>query len=336
MASGKEENAKGPAPGPDGEEDDYMTMIIPDPVKKETSLQRATRLKREARERGVIKSKAQLAKEADEAREKALSTSLFDAPRTQQSKGLAMMAKMGFTGGGLGKQSAKGTPPAGITEPISVAVKDNRGGVGLDAEKRRRAEESGEGQRAAKAARLFEDIDPATYRERMSRERQAEKWERQVTAAQRVAATLDGENIPGEEAEDDEIPPAERRPISTRRLKSYPKEYRAYVRKVQEQDRLKRDRALLAARRHDRDLNGDEDNDDLTALGKKVEEYVEAEDLDESDEELEEFTNLGADEQLNSVVMYLREKHNYCFWCKTAYPDRDMDGCPGTTEDDHD
>ncbi|KAJ6446260.1 uridylate kinase [Purpureocillium lavendulum] len=332
MASAREDGANSTAPNADEEEDDYMTMVIQDPVKQETSMQRAARLKRESRQRGVIKSKAQLAQEAEEAREKALSTSLLEGPRSQQSKGLAMMAKMGFTGGGLGKDSGKGNP-SGITEPISVTKKEDRSGIGHAAEKRRRAEESGEGQRNSKAVRTADDFDPAEYRDRMSRERLVEKLEKQITAAQRLAASLDDERESPNGGGDNND--AKKSITSRKRLKSYPKEYRAYIRQQQEQDRRRHDRALLATH-HDRDLNGDEDNDDITALGKRVTEYVEAEDLDESDEELEEFCSLDAEERLRSIVLYLREQHNYCFWCKQAYPDKSMEGCPGLTEDDHD
>jgi hypothetical protein len=92
------------------DEDDYMNMVFDDPTPaKESSVQRAQRLKKESRARGVIKSKAQLAEEEAAARDKALSTSLLDDPaRARKSKGLAMMAKMGFAGGGLGKRAEDG------------------------------------------------------------------------------------------------------------------------------------------------------------------------------------------------------------------------------------
>ncbi|KAG7435966.1 G patch domain-containing protein 11 [Fusarium oxysporum f. sp. raphani] len=79
-----------------------------------------------------------------------------------------------------------------------------------------------------------------------------------------------------------------------------------------------------------------EDADDKRALGKGHTVYATAEDLDEEDEELDQFNELEIGERLKSVLEYLREKHQYCFWCKMAYPDAEMEGCPGLTEEDHD
>ncbi|KAJ3529321.1 hypothetical protein NM208_g9815 [Fusarium decemcellulare] len=72
-----------------------------------------------------------------------------------------------------------------------------------------------------------------------------------------------------------------------------------------------------------------EDIDDKRALGKGHTVYATAEDLDEEDEELDEFNELEIGERLGKVLEYLRENHQYCFWCKMAYPDKEMEGCPG-------
>ncbi|KAJ4295688.1 hypothetical protein N0V88_004390 [Collariella sp. IMI 366227] len=82
--------------------------------------------------------------------------------------------------------------------------------------------------------------------------------------------------------------------------------------------------------------DAEEDEDDKKALGKKHTAYVTAEDLDEEDTELEDFNALPPDERLQKLVEHLREEYHYCFWCKFAYPDEEMEGCPGLTEEDHD
>jgi hypothetical protein len=80
-----------------------------------------------------------------------------------------------------------------------------------------------------------------------------------------------------------------------------------------------------------------EDSDDRKALGKNNETiYVTAEDLDDEDEELDDFEAMEVEEKLRRLVMYLREEHRYCLWCKCAYDDDDMEGCPGVMEADHD
>ncbi|KAK0633445.1 hypothetical protein B0T14DRAFT_506780 [Immersiella caudata] len=85
--------------------------------------------------------------------------------------------------------------------------------------------------------------------------------------------------------------------------------------------------------------DAEEDEDDRKALGKdpvQATKYVVAHDLDDEDTELDEFNALPLEERLGKVAKYLREEHRYCFWCKYAYPDAEMEGCPGLTEEDHD
>ncbi|KAH7172354.1 Nop14-like family-domain-containing protein [Fusarium sp. MPI-SDFR-AT-0072] len=269
----------------DDEEDDYMNMSFDDPTPvKETSIQRTQRLKRESRARGIVKSKEQIAEEEEAAREKALSTSMLDDAKAKKSKGLAMMAKMGFTG-----------------EPIKVSVKDDRGGIGLDNEKKRKIREAAE-ERDIKAVKL----DPDEYRER---------------------------------------PSARQRGWTMRRQKFMTLVLHYQIlemkRKIRHREEVERDRRM----RHDLEQSlsrlptyedDQEDADDKRALGKGHTVYATAEDLDEEDEELDQFNELEIGERLNSVLEYLREKHQYCFWCKMAYPDAEMEGCPGLTEEDHD
>lgn len=302
----------------DDEEDDYMNMSFEDqPPKVESSVRRSERLKRESQARGHIKSKATLAKEAAAAREEALSKSLLDDPRSKKSKGLAMMAKMGFTGGGLGKEGQDGGGGSGRTEPIKVSVKENRGGIGLDSEKKRHLQTEAEA-RAAKAPKM----DPLEYRERASKENEEARLESQLLGAQRVVEGLE------------EVPTSK----SGRVLKSIPVVYRGLVRAREEKQRNARLRHALEQSLGRLPVYDDDevDDDDKTALGLKQTSYVTAEDLDDEDEELDAFNALGAVERLRSVVEYLRREHHYCFWCKMAYPDERMEDCPGLTEEDHD
>ncbi|WJG34981.1 snoRNA-binding rRNA-processing protein NOP14 [Fusarium oxysporum Fo47] len=269
----------------DEEEDDYMNMSFDDPTPvKETSIQRTQRLKRESRARGIIKSKEQIAEEGAAAREKALSTSMLDDAKAKKSKGLAMMAKMGFTG-----------------EPIKVSVKDDRGGIGLDNEKKRKVREAAE-ERDMKAVKM----DPDEYRERPSARQRGWTMRRQKFMALALHYQI---------------------------LKM--------KRKIRHREEVERDRRM----RYDLEQSlsrlptyedDQEDADDKRALGKGHTVYATAEDLDEEDKELDQFNELEIGERLKSVLEYLREKHQYCFWCKMAYPDAEMEGCPGLTEENHD
>jgi hypothetical protein len=321
------------------DEDDYMNMTFQDPAPiKETSVQRAQRLKKESRARGIIKSKAEITQEEVAAREKALSTSLLNDPRSQKSKGLAMMAKMGFKGGGLGKKTEDGQS-SGKSEPITISMKEDRGGIGLDSEKKRRLQEALE-ERATKSVK----VDPDEYRERMRIEREDARLETQLRAAQRTAEGLDDEKTEdakgysSSSSEEAETSASKSRSISSRPLKSIPVIYRGLVRYREEKERDRRMRHDLeqSLSRLPTYENGEEDEDDKKALGKNHVIYATADDLDEEDEELDEFNALELGTRLSRLVIYLRETHHYCFWCKMAYPDAEMDGCPGLTEEDHD
>jgi hypothetical protein len=79
-----------------------------------------------------------------------------------------------------------------------------------------------------------------------------------------------------------------------------------------------------------------EDGDDRMALGRGKTRTALVEDLEEEDPELDAFNELPPAERLQKLVDHLRQTYFYCFWCKYRYPDKEMEGCPGLTEDDHD
>ncbi|TKA57852.1 hypothetical protein B0A49_11354 [Cryomyces minteri] len=329
-----------PAPNPpDDDEDDYMSMAIAEPSKqeKETSIQRRARKQREAEIKARTKPKAE--READEAaaREAALATKLDPS-----NKGAQMMAKLGFKGGALGKAN-----PDARTEPINVLVKEDRGGIGLDSEKKRKVTEDMEHE--AKRVKAEE----GDYRERVRREREEKRIEGQIIGAQKVAERLDTE---AEEAVHTGIDESEgvagehegsidglshngnANGVSTKAqkkakpLRSINLLWRGVARHRAERERENRMRydlhqSLSRLPTYD---DPDEDKEYKQAFGKEEEE-VEEEDL-----ELDEFNMLDPIERLNRLVMYLREAHRYCFWCKFQHPDTSMEGCPGITEEDHD
>lgn len=356
------------------EEDDYMNMTFDDPPAKqpETSLQRSQRLRKEGLKRGIVPSKAELAAQERQRREEGLSRSLItgaagegpdgtaaasSAPPKAKSKGLAMMAKMGFTpGSALGSRDNT----TARSEPLRIETKEDRGGIGADADKKRKLAEAAEAAGVAKRARLEELGD---YRVRMARERDAARKEKLVFAAQKVAEKMDedggGPSPPagGDTAAAPAAPAAAgsgAKAVSSRPLKSVPVVYRGLVRRREEAERDRRMRydleqssGGLSARLPAYEDEG-MDDDDKMALGgggggnagrtekKNKTVYMPADDLDEEDRELDEFETLEVGEKLAKLVAYLRKRHHYCFWCKLAYPDEEMEGCPGLTEEDHD
>ncbi|KXH53866.1 G-patch domain-containing protein [Colletotrichum nymphaeae SA-01] len=350
------------------DEDDYMNMTFDEPAasakvksQPETSLQRRQRLKREGEIRGRPKSKEELAAEEEAAREKALSRSLLETAAAKKSKGFAMMAKMGFKAGsalgaGAGATGGSGAGNDARTEPIAVEVKADRGGIGMESERKRKLREAAERieeeVREGKRVR----VDPLEYRDRVRMEREAARVQAQVFAAQRVSERM-AEEKESEEAEvlgvdgkaddtgtgddDDKKENTKKKPASgaaSRPLKSINVLWRGLARHREEKERDRRMRYDLeqSLSRLPTYEDDDEDADDRTALGKKQVVYVTAEDLDEEDPELDEFNELEDAEKLRRLVEYLRREHRYCFWCKYTYPDDEMEGCPGVTEEDHD
>lgn len=315
-------------PPEEDEEEDYMNMVIAEPTvpQKETSIQRRQRQKREAEIRGRVKSKAELAEEEKAAREAALSRSMLADTSSSKNKGLAMMAKMGFKPGtALGSKDNVDAK----TEPIGVSMKEDRGGIGLDTEKKRkfREEVEKEGKRVK--------AEEGDYRERVRREREEARLEGLVGAAMRVAERMNEEK---EEAEASTAEDPKKRTISTKPLKQINILWRGLVRKREEKERVRRMRydlhqSLSRLPTYD---DADEDKEDKRALGKDRIQHTLVEDLEEEDPDLDTFNELDPAERLHKLVLHLREEYNYCFWCKFTYPNKDMEGCPGLTEEDHD
>ena len=193
----------------------------------------------------------------------------------------------------------------------------------MESERKRKVREAAEaaGERAKRAK-----ADEGEYRERMRREREEARWERQLAAAQKVAERMAAER------EEEDAQKDGRRAVS-RPLKGIPLVWRGLVRSREEAERDRRMRYDLEqglARLPTYD-DAEEDEDDKKALGKAATTYATAEDLDEEDPELEEFSALPVSERLQKAVEHLRAEYHYCFWCKFTYPDEEMEGCPGLT-----
>ncbi|KIW04147.1 uncharacterized protein PV09_04955 [Verruconis gallopava] len=305
------------------DEDDYMSMVIEDVQSrsKETSIQRAARLKREGEARSRQKTKEERERDERLAREAALASSL-DA----SNKGFKIMTKLGYKPG-----STLGKTADARTEPIHLSMKEDRGGIGMDSEKKRKIREALEtNERLEKKAKT----DQVDYRERLQQEREEKRLEHQAHAAQRVAERLDTEAEEEQAGAENSKLPFEKRP-----LKSINVLWRGLVKARREreaQEHMKREvQKSLTYRRPDYN-DSDEDEDDSRAFSTKktATEFFE-QDLEDEDEELDEFDALAPAERLARLVAYLRSKHLYCFWCKSKYPDADFLGCPGITEEAH-
>lgn len=310
------------------EEDDYLTMTFAEPdndYKKETLTQKKKRLAREAEERSRPKSKAQIAEEERAKRDAALNSANID----QSSKGFKMMAALGYKAGtALGKDmksNGNDSSDTRLLEPIGVDMKEDRGGIGADSEKKRKFREEVERKQDSEKR---QKVDALEFRERQQQEREEKRKEGQFYGAMKVAERLDEETTAG-----DQTTQPRSRPLS-----SYNVLWRGLVKRRMLADRDRRirhdlDHSLSRLPTYD---DPDEEKEDKIALSRKA--HIEEVDLelDQDDEELEAFEALPPAEKLERIVSHLREQWHYCFWCKYQYPDEAMEGCPGKTEEDHD
>ncbi|OJD14298.1 hypothetical protein AJ78_05347 [Emergomyces pasteurianus Ep9510] len=363
--------------GDEEEEEDYMSMTITEPPKpqgrRETYSEMRRRKQREAEAKSRTASKAEIAAAEAARREAALSTSSLDP----SNKGFQMMAKLGFKPGtALGKDRFPQYPSGvdewnrRLTEPLNVVVKEDRGGIGMDSEKKRKIREQAELEtKRAKA-------EEGDFRERVRREREEKRTEAMFVAAQKVAERLDAEEyeqkgekqmndqdqredprkeIAHSTTHSDSTPPSPSAGPSNTKRHTKPTShinilYRGLIRAREENLRNQQARRGLYQSLSSRNpalapnlenlptyIETELDPDDRFALGRTAEgEVLEVELEEDEDEELREFNALSAQERLSRIVLYLRENYRYCFWCKYRYDTDEMEGCPGLTEDDHD
>jgi hypothetical protein len=312
------------------EEDDYLTMTFDDPApaKTETLTQKKKRQARETETKGRPKSKAELAAEEKAKREAALNDSKIDT----SSKGFKMMAALGYKpGSALGaiRDPINGEKDTRLLEPVGLEMKEGRSGVGADAEKKRKFRE----EVAAKEEDLKKrKVGEGDFRERQRLEREGKRMEGQMYDAMKVCERLEEED----EASQAEADGATPTPAKMKTLSRINVLWRGLVkqRALQEREkRMKYDFNQSLTRRIDYN-NSDEDADDRLAMGKTSE--VEDPELNQDDEELDNFEGLDISKRLQKLVDCLRQRWHYCLWCKYRYPDASMEGCPGTTEGDHD
>ncbi|KAI9268907.1 hypothetical protein BDA99DRAFT_502965 [Phascolomyces articulosus] len=169
----------------ESEEEDYMSAKFLEEAadyekkaRKETATysQRRQRHLNDQKQKGYIKSREELQREA---REEGMKKNLGDT----DNKGMKMLMKMGFKKGmTLGKSG-------GLEKPLSVELKQGREGLGM-AEARKRELEEEEEREMAKRPRM----DPDEYRELMANKAKENKLHRRSTAAAVIIERLDKEN----------------------------------------------------------------------------------------------------------------------------------------------
>ena len=233
-----------------------------------------------------------------------------------------MMAKFGFKQG-----DALGKSEEARKEPIRVNVKEDRGGIGLESEKKRKfREQFEEAERLAKRSKEEE----GDYLEVMRQEQKEKKAERDLDNAQRTA-----ERLSDKEAEEKGTPePGEKS------MKDINVLWHTRARRRVEIQRDKQQRREFNNTIGSRlpTLAAEDDDDSKIAQGRDLAPFYTTleTDIEEEDPELAEFEAMPVMDRLEKVLSFLREKYRYCLYCGYEYPDAEMEGCPGVTEEDHD
>ncbi|XP_047459356.1 G patch domain-containing protein 11 [Mugil cephalus] len=182
------------------EEEDYMSDAflskIQD-VKPGVSMVRREKeaMKKELKQKEKnIKNRQKTYKEQErESRETALQSSI-----TNENRGFALLQKMGYKAGqGLGKAGV------GRVDPIPLNIKTDRGGIGMEEAKKRKAEEELEHyRRKVRAKQQNETKSLEDFRSRVRTEREERKIEGDLRRSQRSCEQLDsqkGITIPRED-----------------------------------------------------------------------------------------------------------------------------------------
>ncbi|OCH88306.1 hypothetical protein OBBRIDRAFT_94146 [Obba rivulosa] len=336
-------------------------------AEKRKEAQRLAALKNEQNRR---KSRKQLELEA---REEGLRKSLFERAKEdeasgQQNKALAMMMKMGFKPGeSLGVKHDTDSPPspsapasaeatptgdgastpeAGASasarpstqhraEPLPLSEWAGRKGIGLG----KRPASPGASERLAKMARMAADqkeqTDHSAFRDRARQEYEERRAQGRLGPAQRTCVTLDEKE--GREFNILWLNPDNPATFPEGLLDALEdSELVAALQRRQTGDTIEgRLRARMQADAL-QPLTSALDDDSSSAAEKP--ELHKTPYSQEDIEEATQFLRLSAQDRLELVLDYLRQKYAYCFWCGTQYDNQDdLDAnCPGPDEDAHD
>ncbi|KAL4641369.1 G patch domain-containing protein 11 isoform X1 [Arapaima gigas] len=176
------------------DEEDYMSDAflnkIPDVRPGMPMLKRVKQAlkKEELHKEKNLKNRQKTYKEQEqESRESKLQSSI-----SNENKGFALLEKMGYKAGqGLGKDGA------GRVEPIPLNIKTDRGGIGMEEVKKRKAEEKLEHhQQKVRMQQQAEKQSLEDYRQhrvRMRAEREERQTEGDLQRSQRVCEQLDSQ-----------------------------------------------------------------------------------------------------------------------------------------------
>jgi hypothetical protein len=311
-------------------------------------------------EQNRTKSRRQLELET---REEGLSKSLFEraeddktSGRGSENKALSMMMKMGFKPGqALGvtahdedntNRTSSPPPPSAdstpkpqrdisppqetfiaqperqLVNPLPLNEWSGRKGIGLG----KRGPSPNELERLAKAAKIAEDTEKESYRDRTRREFEQRRAEARLASAQQTCASLD------ERAEKEfnvfwldptnpeSFPPGLMDALSEGVTLAWRGDS-----SMEERLRTQMQADMLVPLDDDGNFSKNVDSKSAPWAPETIEVAA-------------QFLCLNPVERLSRVLQYLRAEYHYCFWCGTQYRSADemAEECPGPDEDMHD
>ncbi|XP_070697275.1 G patch domain-containing protein 11 isoform X1 [Pempheris klunzingeri] len=282
------------------EEEDYMSDAflskIQD-VKPGVSMVRREReaMKKETLQKEVNMKNRQKSyrQQEKEGREEALQSTI-----SSSNKGFALLQKMGYRAGqGLGKEGA------GRVDPIPLNIKTDRGGIGMEEVKKRKAEEELERrQQKVRVKQQNETKSLEDFRFAASRHRPSMQYGRHSVCGC-----------------DPLLFHSRSRVRTEREERKTEGDLRRSQRACEQLDSQKG----ITVPREDWYWPKPESDDE--------------EEEDDDSKEDEEAVELTSFDKLHILTSYLRGVHVYCIWCGTAYNDEDdlSSNCPGDTAAHH-
>lgn len=335
------------------DEDDYLSDKFLAEGTSSTRPQTYSNLRKEAQKKALLKNeqhrqKSRYQREV-ESREEGLSKSLFTRAKEEQEAGIAtgnkamsIMMKMGFKPGqSLGKTDDEPADAAPVSidvassskksgghkvEPLPLNEWEGRKGIGT----RKRALSPTAAERMAKMAKMAETAKQSNFRDRAMQEYAERRAEGRLLSAQRTCANLD-----------------EKADIKFNILNLNPNNPESFPHGLMDALELHTTLSLPIASKHNiasvesrlrQQMQSDalQPLDDVTDQDQKAV----AADPEFSPETLEEsaqYLRLQAQDRLELILAYLRDRYLYCFWCGTQYHSHDemSNECPGPDEDDH-
>ncbi|MCJ8730851.1 hypothetical protein PDJAM_G00189180 [Pangasius djambal] len=171
------------------DEDDYMSDAFLNPlVDIRPGMPMVKRLKENLRretlhkEKNILNQQKSYKEQEQNRRDAALQSSL-----SSENKGFALLQKMGYTAGqGLGKEGT------GRVEPLPLNIKTDRGGIGMEELKKRKAEENLKNdKKRLQVKQYMEKKSLEDFRERKRTEREKHETEGDLRKSQWACEQLD-------------------------------------------------------------------------------------------------------------------------------------------------